>query len=189
MNVTNYPSAEDLAHGLEKAKKVSTGWQACCPAHDDKRPSLSINENPIPNAGPLVHCHTGCEQPDVIEALRSRGLWPERNANGASANLPGNKKTTYKYHHANGDVAYEIHRLDFPGGGKAFWQTHNGLKEAYPAPRPIYNLPAIVRRKDAPDLIAEGEKAAIRGRRYSLIMLLLLHPAGASQPKAQTGHH
>ena len=163
MNVTNYPSAEDLAHGLEKAKKVSTGWQACCPAHDDKRPSLSINENPIPNAGPLVHCHTGCEQPDVIEALRSRGLWPERNANGASANLPGNKKTTYKYHHANGDVAYEIHRLDFPGGGKTFWQTHNGLKEAYPAPRPIYNLPAIVERKDAPALIAEGEKAAIRG--------------------------
>jgi hypothetical protein len=26
----------------------------------------------------LVHCHAGCDQRAVIDALRARGLWPER---------------------------------------------------------------------------------------------------------------
>jgi hypothetical protein len=26
----------------------------------------------------LVHCFAGCRQAEVIEALRARGLWPER---------------------------------------------------------------------------------------------------------------
>jgi len=48
---------------------------AKCPAHDDRGPSLSICER----AGKvLVHCHAGCSQLEVIEALRALGLWPER---------------------------------------------------------------------------------------------------------------
>ncbi len=46
-----------------------------CPAHDDRSPSLSIRER---GGKVLVHCHAGCPQSDVIEALRARGLWPER---------------------------------------------------------------------------------------------------------------
>jgi putative DNA primase/helicase len=46
---------------------------ACCPAHDDREPSLSIIDG---NGGKvLVRCHAGCDQPDVIGALRSRGVW------------------------------------------------------------------------------------------------------------------
>ena len=26
----------------------------------------------------LVHCQAGCEQANVIDALRARGIWPER---------------------------------------------------------------------------------------------------------------
>src|SRR5689334_11834217 len=54
-----------------------TGRQgsARCPAHDDRHPSLSVSDGA--NGKLLVHCHTGCEQIDVIEALRTRGLWPE----------------------------------------------------------------------------------------------------------------
>jgi len=50
-------------------------WVARCPAHEDRNPSLSIRE-----AGGkiLVHCHAGCPQEAVVEALRCRGLWPER---------------------------------------------------------------------------------------------------------------
>lgn len=46
---------------------------ACCPAHDDRSPSLSIADG---DNGPLVHCFAGCEQMAVIQALRKRGLLP-----------------------------------------------------------------------------------------------------------------
>lgn len=56
------------------AKRTGTGWVACCPAHDDHTPSLTIRES---NGKILVRCHAGCTQAEVIDALRLRGLWPE----------------------------------------------------------------------------------------------------------------
>ena len=44
-----------------------------CPAHDDRTPSLSVTETR--DGRPLVHCHAGCSQAQVIDALRARGLW------------------------------------------------------------------------------------------------------------------
>jgi putative DNA primase/helicase len=46
----------------------------CCPAHDDRNPSLAISER---DGRILVKCFAGCTQADVIETLKSRGLWPE----------------------------------------------------------------------------------------------------------------
>ena len=58
---------------LPKFKAVgSNRYVACCPAHDDKHPSLSITDT---NDKVLVHCFSGCSQTDVIDALRSQGLW------------------------------------------------------------------------------------------------------------------
>jgi putative DNA primase/helicase len=68
-------TAEDLAKALN-GRKVGVGWMACCPAHHDREPSLSIRETD--DGKILVHCHAGCDQDDVIAALRSRGLWPEK---------------------------------------------------------------------------------------------------------------
>jgi hypothetical protein len=66
--------AETIAGTLQKAKRAGPGkYVACCPAHDDKTPSLSIED--APNGNLLVHCHAGCSQNAVIEALRDRGLW------------------------------------------------------------------------------------------------------------------
>ena len=52
--------------------RMATGWMACCPAHDDRTPSLSICDA---SGKVLVYCHAGCEQRKVIEALKERGLW------------------------------------------------------------------------------------------------------------------
>ena len=58
---------------LPKFKAVGTNsYFACCPAHDDKHPSLSITDA---KGKVLVHCFSGCTQTDVIDALRSQGLW------------------------------------------------------------------------------------------------------------------
>jgi|APTNR8051073442_1049403.scaffolds.fasta_scaffold03053_7 hypothetical protein len=49
---------------------------ARCPAHRDRTPSLAVREV---DGRTLVHCHAGCDQGDVIAALRAMGLWPERD--------------------------------------------------------------------------------------------------------------
>jgi hypothetical protein len=46
---------------------------ARCPAHHDREPSLAIAEGKGGNV--LVHCHAGCDQLDVIAALKARGAW------------------------------------------------------------------------------------------------------------------
>lgn len=47
-----------------------------CPRHQDERPSLSVDD--AADGLVLIHCHAGCPQEAVIEALRARGLWPGR---------------------------------------------------------------------------------------------------------------
>ena len=63
--------AATLAKALH-GKKSGSGWVACCPAHDDRNPSLSISCK----GGTVVwHCHAGCTQDAVLSALRAKGLW------------------------------------------------------------------------------------------------------------------
>ncbi|HRO14479.1 MAG TPA: hypothetical protein PLL33_05465 [Paracoccus sp. (in: a-proteobacteria)] len=45
---------------------------ACCPAHGDRRPSLTLAD--APDGRLLLHCKTGCDFRDVLSALRERGL-------------------------------------------------------------------------------------------------------------------
>ena len=67
-------TVEEIARALG-GYRVGTGWVALCPAHDDRKPSLSLCDT---GAGKtLVHCHAGCDQRTVIEALGNRGLWSQ----------------------------------------------------------------------------------------------------------------
>lgn len=73
----SYPDADAVRNAAELAEALDArpsgdGWQARCPAHDDRTPSLSIGAGS--DGAPLVHCHAGCEQEAVLEALRGRGL-------------------------------------------------------------------------------------------------------------------
>ncbi len=45
---------------------------ACCPAHDDRTPSLSLADGA--DGRLLLHCHAGCGFADIQAALRGRGL-------------------------------------------------------------------------------------------------------------------
>ena len=68
-------TADSIARAL-KARRSGAGWMAKCPAHDDHNPSLSIREV---DGKVLLHCHAGCGQREVIDALKAKGLW-ERSA-------------------------------------------------------------------------------------------------------------
>jgi putative DNA primase/helicase len=65
-------NAETIAKALG-GRKAGGGWMAHCPAHDDREPSLTIRD--ADNGKVLVRCHAGCDQRQVIAALRSRGVW------------------------------------------------------------------------------------------------------------------
>ena len=157
MNTINYLTAEELAHRLEKPKKQGAGWMACCPAHDDKNPSLSINDGN--NGKPVVRCHVGCSQKSVLKALQDDGLWPKRGANGASHTPQKSRETVYSYYKATGELAFTVERIDKPDGSKEIRpRLLSGKSQWYPAPRPLYRLRELIERRDAPVLIAEGEK-------------------------------
>jgi putative DNA primase/helicase len=58
-------------------RKIGRTWCARCPAHPDRKPSLSIRDEL--DGKILVHCFAGCCQRSVIAALRARGLWRTTN--------------------------------------------------------------------------------------------------------------
>ena len=58
---------ELLLSRLQRAKQHGERYLACCPAHDDKSPSLSLTRGEDGRA--LVHCYAGCEPHDVLAAV------------------------------------------------------------------------------------------------------------------------
>jgi putative DNA primase/helicase len=92
-------SAAELAKALG-ARRYGRQWQARCPAHNDHEPSLSIGEGD--DGRILVHCHAGCEQGAVIDALRSRGL----SLNGHDRDVHARRE-----HHHNGHAERDADTL------------------------------------------------------------------------------
>lgn len=70
---------EALLANLQKVRSHGKGrWVACCPAHHDKTPSLSIAEGD--DGRVLVHCFAGCSVPEIIGAvgMTLSDLMPDR---------------------------------------------------------------------------------------------------------------
>jgi hypothetical protein len=69
---SNHPpcgsAAQLILDRLQRAKQTGPGrWIACCPAHDDRTPSLSIRE--LEDGRVLLHDFGGCETGDVLAAI------------------------------------------------------------------------------------------------------------------------
>jgi hypothetical protein len=57
-----------LLDRLRGVKRTGPGrWIACCPAHDDKRPSLAIRR--LDDGRILLHCFSGCDVSSVLAAV------------------------------------------------------------------------------------------------------------------------
>jgi hypothetical protein len=72
-------SADAIIAKLEKVKRTGPGnWVACCPAHEDRSPSMTIKE--ADDGRVLVHCFAGCSAADIIGAvgLDFEALFPPR---------------------------------------------------------------------------------------------------------------
>lgn len=165
---------ETIAKTLGNAKQINGQWLASCPVpghgsgNGDKNPSLSITES---EGKVLFHCHAGCDQREVFDAVRERNLlpstpkreeisftqhqqpvlekeWVYRAEDGTELFT----KRRYKTSDAKGKT-YSIHRVDASGKRIA------GLKDTKIVP---LNLPELLAAKQAGKAIylVEGEKAA-----------------------------
>jgi putative DNA primase/helicase len=145
--------AQTIAIELE-GKPLGDGWIAHCPAHDDKKASLSIRQN---NGKVLVKCHAGCTQQDVINELKARGLWGDNGQEKARV------VATYDYVDENKTLLFQVCRFepkDFrqrrPDGNDGWIWNLKGVR------RVLYKLPDIIEAVEAgrPVFIVEGEKDA-----------------------------
>lgn len=78
---------DSLISRLEKVKSTGQGrWVACCPAHQDKTPSLSIRE--AEDGRILLHCFSGCSVDAVVSAIgiELSDLFPEDSRSIGHAN-------------------------------------------------------------------------------------------------------
>ena len=83
---------ECLLDRLEKVKPTGPGrWMACCPAHGDRHPSLSIRETDDNTV--LVKCFAGCGAADVLAAvnLELRDLFPPQAPEARGPQRPGKR--------------------------------------------------------------------------------------------------
>lgn len=72
-------SADILLQHLRKVKRTGPNrWLACCPAHDDKSPSLTVRE--LDDGKILIHCFGGCSAHEILGAvgLEMDALFPPR---------------------------------------------------------------------------------------------------------------
>lgn len=86
---------DNILSRLDKVKAAGADkWKACCPAHDDRDPSLSIRETS--DGKVLLHCWAGCTATDITAALglELRDLFP---ADGQRTERKGPSKAAIEH--------------------------------------------------------------------------------------------
>lgn len=142
-------------------KKAGQGYMACCPAHDDENPSLSISEN---SGKILMNCFAGC----TIEAICSSLDLQVSDLFEKSGNESREKtnRIVYSYKDEHGHELYRKIRIEPGSNGKAkeFFceHTENGqiIKNLKGCRKVLYRLPELLRAISNKKSIylVEGEK-------------------------------
>ncbi len=148
------------AKGIEP-RRASKGWSARCPAHEDRRASLSISEGE--NGGAVLHCHVGCTVGAVCAAvgLGVVDLMPTTVSLPTPANPKGKPRIVaqHDYRDEAGELLFQVVRFepkDFrqrkpkPGGG---WEWR--VKGVRVVP---YRLRELLTDPARAVVVAEGEK-------------------------------
>ena len=147
-----------LSHLKNPKLRPNGSYQAHCPAHDDRKASLSIT--PASDGTILLYCHAGCDTKDVLDSvgMDMGDLYPPRdNYNGKKSNII----ETYEYFDENGVLLYQVCRLKDkqfrqrrPEGSDGWAWNISGVKPV------LYRLPSVLEAVDKGQsiYIVEGEK-------------------------------
>jgi hypothetical protein len=168
---------------------------ACCPAHADETPSLSIS---IGDGGRvLLHCHAGCAVEDVVRAVgMTMAMLMPQSGFGAVAPktapkvyatrdlavatvagaVGGTVEAIYDYLLADSTIAFSVVRVKTASG-----KTFRPIRPAGTGWRigdpdgllPLFNLPSI---SQAPEVVVvEGEKCALVGAELGAVTTTSAH--------------
>ena len=166
-------------------KETKSGWSARCPAHEDRKASLSIAEGDEGRV--VVCCHAGCDHKKIVAALglEESDLFDRDDQQRATTKASKAKKSSKAYATAAAaQKAYErtlgkpatVHEyLDESGvhvGSVIRWQRSPTDKvirpislhadgwrlEHMPTPRPLYQLSALSASTGDRAYVVEGEK-------------------------------
>ena len=148
----NSPLQTILGH-LDEVKQAGNGYTARCPAHEDKRNSLSVTTGD--DGRVLLYCHASCKTDKICAdiELDMKDLFPADTSRQAKRR----EIATYNYVDESGKMLFQKVRYepkDFrcrvsDGNGGWNWKMND-------VQRVLYHLPAVIK---APFLfICEGEK-------------------------------
>jgi hypothetical protein len=155
----------DLRATIEAVRREGRQRNARCPAHDDRRASLSVSLGD--NGRLLLRCHGGCETTSVLSAggLEWRDVMPLEPRNGEPATV-----TRYEIRDLDNRLVALHERRDDRDGKRFIWLRPDGaagLNGRRTADLPLYD---VHRLHDVPAdalvVVVEGERAcdALRAR-------------------------
>lgn len=89
-------SAEAIAHGVDDKARFSGGqWRCRCPVHQGANQNFYVRDG---RSSIVLHCFAGCTFEELVDNLRSRGLWKEKSV-AESASAPNYSKDQLEYYH------------------------------------------------------------------------------------------
>jgi len=156
---------ERLLAKFPNAKPSGNGWSDHCPAHEDRRASLSIGV--AEDGHGLLHCHAGCTVDAICDAveLRVPDLFPTADMFPTPAKPKANGKrrivATHDYRDEDGKVLFQVVRYEpkafrqrrpKPGGG---WDWSAEGVRVVP-----YRLPELLAGPTRSVAVCGGEKDA-----------------------------
>lgn len=155
-------------------KKSGHGYIACCPAHEDSSPSLSISQGDEGRV--LVNCFSGCTFEAICSSIgiKISELFAEKRF---GLNAEARKRVVYPYHDQEGEILFSKIRIEpgFDGRAKSFyWERLNEhgviVKNLEGCRKVLYRLPELMQaiEESRTVFLVEGEKDADKLRGYGL---------------------
>ena len=146
-----------------KGPDASGNYLACCPAHDDKKQSLSVKQG---DKGVVMKCYAGCGVRDICARLgiEMKDLYEDKPREPQAPKQQRKIVKTYPYTDKDGKLLFEVVRYE----PKSFSQRMpdpdkpgQWIWKSCPV-QPLYRLPEVNKAIAAGEYvcIAEGEKDA-----------------------------
>jgi len=187
MSATGFDTLADVIARLDGVRDLGNEqYEARCPAHEDRRASLSVSR--AKNGGVVMKCHANCDTKDVLRkiGLEMKDLMPPNEDFKTSGTTKKSKPfgkivAEYDYVDADGKLLYQAVRLDpkdfrqrSPNGMGGWEWKLNG------SPRVLYRMPELLAADpQSVVFVPEGEKDV--NRLYSLGLVATTNVMGAGK--------
>jgi hypothetical protein len=160
-----------LLSRLRKVRDHGAYYTACCPAHEDNNPSLSITESTRQQLI-LLKCHAGCGLDKILAALELSRSDLRLDPTPPSYRRRGMPIAWYDYTDSGGHLLYQKVRYvpkrfsqrsprpDSPRvkSGKTLPEDQWIERVPESIPRVLYHLPKLLADPKSPVYLVEGEK-------------------------------